>query len=236
MFQATRPEVSVVIPAYNEENRIRGVITKYSDFHPSYEIIVVCNGCTDATVPIVEEIARSDFRIKLMVFEEKLGKGGAIMKGFKSASGNYLGFLDSDEAVGPEDYLKLIDAVKNKGFDGAIGSRRIEGAKIISDRSLPRRFASTVFNKLARGITGLEFNDTQCGAKIFRRNPLNEVRGDIYSVGYEFDVELLLRLKKRGYKIVEVPVKWKHGGGSKFSLMHAPSMFVGLLLIRLKMP
>lgn len=234
MFSAERPEVSVVIPAYNEEDRIGGVLEKYADFHPSYEILVVCNGCTDATVSIVEEMARSDARIKLLVFEEKLGKGGAIIEGFKAASGHYVGFLDSDEAVGPEDYRKLIDAVKSQGFDGAIGSRRIEGAEILSDRSLARRVASRIFNLLVRGMTGLEFSDTQCGAKIFRRDPLDKVRDEISSAGYEFDVELLLRLKRRGYKIVEAPVKWKHGGSSKFSLMQAPAMFFGLLLMRLR--
>ncbi|MEE8167994.1 MAG: dolichyl-phosphate beta-glucosyltransferase [Candidatus Hydrothermarchaeales archaeon] len=229
-----KPELSVVIPAYNEEERIESVLRNYADFYRSYEIIVVCNGCSDTTPEIVAKRSKKDPRIKSLNFDEKLGKGGAVIEGFKAAKGELIGFLDADESVVPEDYLKIIDAVKSLGFDGAIGSRGVEGAEIISDRSFARQAASKIFNMLVRRITGLEFSDTQCGAKVFKRKPLGKVRDAIFSVGYEFDVELLLRLKRRGYKIVEVPVKWTHSGNSKFSLIYAPAMFFGLLLLRLR--
>ena len=145
-----------------------------------------------------------------------------------------MGFLDADESVVSEDYIRLIDTINTQGFDGAIGSRRAEGALIISDRSFSRRIASKIFNILVKRITGLKFSDTQCGAKIFKKKALGAVIDRMNSLGYEFDVELLLRLKRRGYKIAEVPVRWKHSGSSKFSLMHAPAMFVGLLLMRLR--
>lgn len=236
MPSATRhsPEITVVIPAHNEENRLGGVLERYKDFHSNYEILVICNGCNDSTPKIAEEFAEKDDRISKLMFEEKLGKGGAIMEGFRAARGKLVGFLDADESVAPGDYLKLIDAINIHGSDGAIGSRRAEGALIISDRSFTRRGASKIFNVLVKGITGLEFSDTQCGAKIFKRGPLDEVICDMISTGYEFDVELLLRLKKRGYRIADVPVKWRHSGHSKFSLIHAPAMFIGLLLMRLR--
>ncbi len=229
-----RPEITIVIPAYNEEDRLGDVLKRYKEFYNNYEIIVVCNGCIDSTPKIAKEFSKEDTRIKTLIFKKKLGKGGAILEGFKEARGELLGFLDADESVEPEDYLKLIDTINTQGFDGAIGSRRAEGAEIISDRSIARRVASNIFNILVRGITGLKYSDTQCGAKIFKRKALDEVRDNIKSLGYEFDVELLLRLKRLGYKIVEVPVRWKHSGSSKFSLMHAPAMFVGLLLMRIR--
>jgi len=236
MQSATKhsPEISIVIPAYNEEDRLRGVIEMYRDFHSNYEIIIVCNGCIDKTPDIAIRFEEEDKRIITLIFEEKLGKGGAILEGFKVARGELVGFLDSDESVAPEDYLKLIHVIKTTDSDGAIGSRYAEGAKITSDRSTTRRVSSRMFNFLVRGITGLEFSDTQCGAKIFRIKPLDEIKDRMISVDYEFDVELLLRLKKRGYKIVEVPVKWKHSGGSKFSLINAPAMLFGLLFMRIR--
>ncbi|MEE9594019.1 MAG: dolichyl-phosphate beta-glucosyltransferase [Candidatus Hydrothermarchaeales archaeon] len=229
-----RPDITIVIPAYNEEDRLGDVLKRYKEFYNSYEIIVVCNGCTDSTPKIAKENAVEDIRVKTLIFKERLGKGGAILEGFKEARGEFLGFLDADESVEPEEYLKLIDTLKTHGFDGAIGSRRAEGAVIISDRSFSRRIASKIFNILVRGITGLKFFDTQCGAKIFKKKTLGAVIDRMNSLGYEFDVELLLRLKRLGYKIAEVPVKWKHSGSSKFSLMHAPAMFVGLLLMSVR--
>jgi len=236
MQSATKPspEISIVIPAYNEEDRLRGVIEMYRDFHSNYEIIIVCNGCIDKTPDIAKRFEVEDNRIKTLIFEERLGKGGAILEGFKVARGELVGFLDADESVAPEDYLKLIQVIKTGDFDGAIGSRNAEGAEIISDRSIIRRVASRMFNFLVRLISGLKFSDTQCGAKIFKIETIDELKDEVISKGYEFDVELLLRLKKKGNKISEVPVKWRHSGGSKFSLKHAPAMLFGLLFMRIR--
>ncbi len=221
-----------MIPAYNEENRIRGVLERYRDFYSSYEIIVVCNGCADSTPEIAEELAREDKRVRVLVFKEKLGKGGAITEGFKSAKGELIGFLDADESVDPENYLKIVTAIRGD-VDGAIGSRRATGAKILISQPLMRRTASRVFNVLVRGLFGLNFKDTQCGAKAFRKDAIADVINGVSSIGYEFDVELLWRLQKGGKRIVEVPIVWSHGEGSKFNLKSAPTMLVSMLRIRL---
>ncbi len=233
MSSAARPELSIVIPAYNEEDRIGGVLKKYANFHSSYEIIVVCNGCTDATVSIVEEMTRNDARIKLLVFKEKLGKGGAIIEGFKASVGKMIGFIDADESVGTADFTKLIEAARSN-CDGAIASRRMKGARIPVKQPLRRRIASRAFNVLVKLIFGLTFEDTQCGAKIFRREVVEAILGDLRSRGFEFDVELLWRMKMNGYRVLEVPITWRYDRGSKFSLLHAPNMFLNLIRIRIQ--
>ncbi len=229
-----RPELSVVIPAYNEEERIEGVLKGYADFYESYEIIVVCNGCSDSTPEIVGDWARRDPRIKVLNFDEKLGKGGAIIEGLKAAEGELIGFLDADESVDAREYLKLVRTIKKSNAGGVIASRRVEGANILVQQSLTRRIASKAFNLLVRSISGLEFQDTQCGAKVFRGKVVKEVINELSSRGYEFDVEILWKLRNKGCSIHEVPIDWKHSGASKFSLLNAPRMLAGLIKIRLK--
>jgi glycosyltransferase involved in cell wall biosynthesis len=236
MLSATknRPEVSVVIPAYNEEARLANVIKSYKDFCNSYEIIIVCNGCSDSTPKIANDIAEKDDRIRVLIFEKKLGKGGAILEGFKEARGQFVGFLDADESVEASEYLKLVETVKASEVDGAIASRRVKGANILLQQPLMRRIASNAFNLLVRYMFGLDFRDTQCGAKIFRRDVIENIVHDLTSTGYEFDVELLWKLQKGSRSIREVAITWKHDEGSKFRLMNAPNMLFVLMMIKLR--
>ncbi len=226
-------KISIVIPAYNEEKRIRSTVNAYASFmetqYPdSHEILVVCDGCTDSTPDIVRSM-QNDF-IKLVERPEKLGKGGGIKLGFAEASGDIMGFVDADNAVTPENFNRLIEGVD--GADMVIASRRERGAIITVKQPLTRRLVSRIFNLILRIFFGLPFKDTQCGGKLMTRAVVDAIMGKVSSNGFEFDVELLLRAKKAGCRIKEVPISWEHKEGATFNFKHIPGMFLKLIEIR----
>ena len=221
---------SLIVPAYNEEDRIEAVLLKYANSFPSAEIIVVCDG-TDNTKDIVRKDFKKYINIKLLSFEKKLGKGGGIIEGFKVAKGERVGFVDADESVEPDDVKKMFDLLSD--YDGVIASRKLRESIILVRPPLKRRIASKTFNILMRVFFGLDFKDTQCGAKVFRKEAVKDVLSELTTKGFEFDVELLWRLKNKGYEVTEFPITWKHSEGSSFSLSNAPKMFFSLLGVRL---
>lgn len=232
MFVETDSDkLSLIIPAYNEEGRIESVLLDYCNYFPNQEIIVVCNGCGDNTPNIVRRLCSKYSQIKFLDFEEKLGKGRAIIEGFKAAGGDKVGFVDADESVGPDDVKRMYDALVN--IDGVIASRKLKDSRILVNQPLRRRIASKTFNILVRMIFGLHFKDTQCGAKVFKKEAITSVVNELTTRGFEFDVELLWKLKKKGCRVAEFPITWKHSEGSTFSLWNAPGMLFSLLKVRL---
>ena len=222
--------LSVIIPAYNEEKRIIPVINNFLDSFSDIEIIIVNNGSMDNTTNLINRNYKNNKRIKLLDFKEKLGKGGAIIEGMKIAKGEFMGFSDADQAVMPEDFKKLIKYLKF--YDCAVGSRRVKGADIKLKQSLKRRISSRIFNIIVNLIFNLKIKDTQCGAKVFRKNVIEKILPKLKIKDFAFDIDLLYNAKLLGYKIKEVPVNWKHQEGSKFSLTNAPRMFLSLLRLR----
>jgi len=155
----------------------------------------------------------------------------AIIEGFKAAQNEEVGFVDADESVAPGDVERMCDVLA--GADGAVASRRLRESRVLVRQPLPRRMASRAFNMLVRVLFGLHYRDTQCGAKVFRRGAIADVLGELRTKGFEFDVELLWRLKRKGYEVVEFPIEWKHSEGSTFSLWQAPRMLLSLARLRL---
>ncbi len=229
--QTSANKASLIIPAYNEEARIETVLSNYCHHFPNQEIIVVCNGCTDDTPNIVRQLCFEYLQIKPLNFKKKLGKGGAIIEGFKAADGDIIGFIDADESVGPDDVKRMFHALSNA--DGVMASRKLKDSRILVKQPLKRRIASRAFNTLVRMMFNLDFKDTQCGAKVFKKEAIKSVLGELNTKGFAFDVELLWRLKNKGYKVTEFPITWKHSEGSTFSLLNAPGMFFSLLKVRL---
>lgn len=226
-------KLSLVIPAYNEEKRISRVIDSYSTFLDKkydYELLIVCDG-TDNTAGIVRGIMADDSHIRLLEFPTRQGKGGAILAGFRDAGGELVGFVDSDESVSSCEFEKLI--ISLNGADCAIASRRVEGARISASQPWKRRISSKVFNILVNLMFNLGIKDTQCGAKVFKKSVVETLLPAMRTNGFEFDVELLWRIKKEGFRVKEVPVEWKHEGGSTFSLKYSGTMFLNLLKIRI---
>jgi len=223
---------SLIIPAYNEEERIEEVVSSYSKFLSGkydYEIIIVCDG-TDNTARIIKRMAALDARIQLMEFRERQGKGGGIIHGLKKSRGDIIAFVDSDKAVLPQEFGRLVNSLD--GYGCVIASRRVKGARIISDRPYLRRFSSLVFNMMVNTLFNLNIRDTQCGAKVFKKKVIEDVLPLLRTRGFEFDVELLWRIKNKGYSIKEIPIIWNHNDGSTFSLRYSFSMFVSLVKTR----
>jgi glycosyltransferase involved in cell wall biosynthesis len=224
--------ISLVIPAYNKEKRIGGVISSYSAYLSGkcdYELIIVCDG-TDNTARIVRDMTAHDPHISLLEFKERQGKGGAIVHGLRSSRGDVLAFVDADNSVPPEEFEKLLGSLD--GNDCVIASRRVKGAHTVN-KPYARRFPSMIFNIIVNLLFNLNIRDTQCGAKLFRKEAVEDLLPHLKTKGFEFDVELLWRLKNRGCMVREVPINWTHDNGSTFSLGYSYSMLVSLIRIRL---
>ncbi|MBD3310806.1 glycosyltransferase [Candidatus Woesearchaeota archaeon] len=207
-------KLSIVIPAFNEEKRIAKTLDDYlSTFLKNCEIIVMIGG-EDHTLDVVK-----NFRYKNLKFfynKEDRGKGWAVRKGLSMAKGDIIAYVDADDATRAKELKKLIANIK--GYDGVIASRWMKGSKLVPKQTLGRRLASRTFNFLTRLMFGLRYNDTQCGAKVFRKEAVQSVLGDMRSEGFVFDVELLYRLKRNGFVVKEVPTEWHDMEGSSVSV------------------
>lgn len=229
-------EISIIIPAYNEELRISKTLTEfYNYFSKKYscEFIVVCDGNTDKTPEIVASFSKKHTEVKLLTFPKKLGKGGGVLEGMKAAHGFFIGFVDSDLSITPEDFEKLLKKIKHEEIDGVIASRRAEGAKILIKQPFYRRFLSFGWNLLVRTMFFIPFTDTQCGAKIFKGSVLKKIIPNLKTRGFEFDVELLWRFYSNGFKVVEVPINWTHKELSTFRISDIIGMLFSLVKVRI---
>lgn len=205
-------DCTIVVPAYNEAHRIGGLLEALAGF--GGPVVVVADG-TDRTAELVRAFAASHPALALdcLEFPERLGKGGGILAGFRAARTPYVGFMDADGSTSPAEMVRLFSFLA--GADGAIASRWCAGAVVPVRQGPLRRLQSRAFNLLIRLLFGLPYADTQCGAKVFRRQALLPVLDEMELSGFEFDVELLWRLARRGALIVEVPIVWYDHGGSK---------------------
>lgn len=224
-------DVSVVVPAYRER-RLRENVRELSDALADldHEIIVVTDHPQDPTTGEAADLSVKEDVVVHVSLQEPRGKGGAVLEGFRRAQGDVVGFVDADNAVPPSGVRRLVEEARKS--EGAIASRNAPGSDVVKDRSLSRRVASRAFNWYVRLVFSMRYRDTQCGAKFFAREPLSDVVPDMVSTGFEFDVELLWRMERRGIEVDEVPVEWVHDDESGFSLREGPSMLLNLLRIR----
>lgn len=235
-FSKKKLDLSIIIPAHNEENRIEGCIRSYVKALPKEgEMIVVCNACNDRTPETVKALAKKDERIKLVEIRE-LGKGIALSACFRKAKGKIVGFLDADNAFNPNDVKAMIDDLrKARSFEGVIGSKWLGQSFSSVEQPFYRKLLGRSFNFLATLLFGLGYADTQCGAKFFKENAAQVIkRHDFSSKSYTFDVELLYLLKAKNLKLKEAFIKSKHEVGSKVNLGVVPKMFIDLIKLRLK--
>lgn len=224
-------ECSLVIPAYNEEERILALLTDCAGFQG--EILCVCDGC-DRTPDIILEFAAAHpaLHLRLLSFSTRLGKGGAVMAGMQAADRPFIGFMDADGST-PLSQMRLLFAALGD-CDAALGSRWVEGAVIGVRQSLGRRLQSRAFNLAVRILFGLPFRDTQCGAKTFRRDALAAVIPLLRARDFTFDVDLLWRLRRRGSRMREIAIIWADRGGSKVEMGDALGMLKNLIRLRLR--
>ena len=225
--------LSIVIPAYNEEKRVKTTLEHLIEkFNESCEILIVSESA-DKTNAIVNKFSETAPLVKLVTSTKRLGKGGAFKKGFANSHGEIVMLLDSDLPVFISDVENVMSSIGE--IDVAVGSREIEGTRILVYPPLIRVFAGKVFSRLFNLLFGLHVKDTQCGCKAFKREVLEKVLPTVESNGFEFDAELLFRCKKMGYTIKEVPVNWSYKPDSKLNLFKDTiSMGKGVLKLWLK--
>lgn len=234
-------KISIIIPAYNEEKRIGKKLEKCSEFFSklkkekkvNYEIIVVINNTRDKTEDVVKSAIAQDKNIKYLNLKTG-GKGFAIIQGFKDAlkrDSDLIGFVDADMATSPEQFWRLAENLD--GFDGAIADRYLQDSKINSPHPFRRVVVSRVFNILVRALFFFPYQDTQCGAKLFKREVIESVLNDLTLTQWAFDICILYSCKKRGFKIKSVPTVWYEiAGGSLNVLRSSIQMFFAVFQFR----
>ena len=224
-----RADCTLVIPAYNEEKRIRSLLEDLSGFRG--DLIFVCDG-TDATPAVIGAFAAAhpSLSIRCLTFPVRLGKGGGVVAGIREASTRYVGYMDADGSTSLSEMERLFDCLVDA--DGAIGSRWLPGSVMTVRQGLRRRAESRLFNLVVRLLFGLGYRDTQCGAKVFRREALDRVLPSIRSTGFEFDVELLWRLAQSDCRVEEVPITWENRDESKVGTSDAQEMLSGMIRLR----
>jgi len=213
-------ELSVLIPAYNEEKRIGPCLERLSAFlranHPSSEIIVSSDGSRDRTEMIVREYMDKQPEVPVRVFHspKRLGKGGGFKRAIQAAEGRYTVLIDTDLPVPLETITRAVRELEN-GTDVVAGSRLAKGGSR-RDR-VSRKFMSYGFHLLVRLLFGMRL-DSQCGFKGVKTNLGRRVFARVVNPGLAFDVEFLIRAKQLGANIVEFPVRWENGTGSSLRL------------------
>lgn len=228
----------LLIPAYNEEGRIEPVLRDYAHYfqeHYSgkFQLVVVLNGCRDNTLGVVQRVAADFPSITWREFKEPIGKGGALIEGLKLAPmADLIGYVDADGATPPHafhDLVKRIDAA-----ECVIGSRWLPGAVLHQEQSNKRQFASRVFHKIVQLLFWMDIRDTQCGAKVMRREAVEKIHSSLRIADMAFDINLLYSLKHAGFRILEVPTEWTDKVGSKVTLGRTSlTMFLSVIRIRL---
>jgi glycosyltransferase involved in cell wall biosynthesis len=226
--------LSVVIPTYNEESRIRSTLERLVEFLDAqpwdWEIRVVDDGSADATARIVAESAASEARIRLQR-EPHRGKGGAVRAGVLATDKPFRFICDADLSMPLGELPRFLPPVLEDA-DLAIGSREGRGARRVGE-PIVRHLAGRAFNYLVQQLTVAGIEDTQCGFKMFRARAAQSIFPLVRVDGWAFDVEVLYIARHQHLRIVEVPIEWHYRRESKLSMMRdGAAMLAELLRIR----
>lgn len=203
--------LSVVIPAHNEADHIRGLLEAFSVFS-GLELIVAEDASTDGTQNIVQEFSARNNDVLLSSCDTITGKGAAVKRGFKLAKGDVLGFIDGDGSIHPKELMRVAATIDD-GADLAVGSRDLRNSVIVRPQPLSRRVSGSIYSLLARALLDTHIKDFQCGCKVFRRDVWDSLT--ITCDGFAFDTELIAKAHEKGFVIIEVPITWSNQSNSK---------------------
>jgi dolichyl-phosphate beta-glucosyltransferase len=213
---ADAPCLSIVIPAYNEEERIiptvGAIASHVSSLGFPWELIVADDGSRDTTVHLLKDLGFVNLRV--LETPSNGGKGCAVRRGMLAARGKYILFDDADNSTPIEEVGKLLRKLDTEGYDVAVGSRAVEGAEE-AHRSPLRRLMSGGLRWLVRNVLRIGVQDTQCGFKMYTREAARRLHTAQTLMGFSFDLEILYLASRFGYRIAEVPVAWIDAPGSK---------------------
>ena len=218
--------VSLVIPAYNEQNRLPKTILETlawcaSKAYENYEILIIDDGSEDDTLEIAHLFSRQFANVRCIACPHQ-GKGAAVKMGMLNAAGEYVLFMDADRATPLDEIPKILQPIRN-GTDIAIGSRiaQFPGETSITT-SLHRKIIGRTFSGIVNILATPGIGDTQCGFKAFHNKVIRPVFNRQKINGFAFDVEILFIARKLGFSIAEIPVNWKDQPGSKVNLWTDP--------------
>lgn len=229
------PELSIVIPSYNEEKRLPETLRRIAAYlkasgHKA-EVIVVDDGSTDQTMKVAESFGGQIENLRIVSNGRNRGKGYSVRHGALEGRGEVVLFTDADLSAPIEEADKLL--AKMEEYDVAIGSRAMNRALIEVHESKFREFAGIVFNRIVRIILRLPFVDTQCGFKAFRREKCKIIFEQQTIERFGFDPELLYLARHHGLRTVEVAVRWAHSPATKISMWRdSVQMFLDVVVIR----
>ena len=240
---AADPYVSFVLPAFNEEKRLPGSLDRVIAFlaqqSHAAEIVISDDGSDDATPAIVAaRIAAGlppSVTLRTVRHQHRRGKGAAIRTGVMDARGTYIFFMDADLATPPDDALRLLDALR-QGAPIAIGSRiQPDGSDMRESQPAQRRFVGRLFTMMRKTMRVVaDIDDTQCPMKGFEHAAAKDIFRQQQLSGWIFDAEVLYIARSLGYRIVSVPVTWRHVQGSRLRVRPQQAWEVLRDLLRLR--
>ncbi len=234
-MNAAAPDLSIVIPSYNEELRLPATLEQIAAFLPSLggetEILVIDDGSKDRTAEVAEACSGRIPLLRIIPNDTNRGKGFSVRHGMIEARGRNVLFTDADLSAPIEEAPKLLDALKT--YDVAIGSRALDRSLITVHESRFREFAGIIFNGIVRVILRLPFVDTQCGFKAFRRERCQILFEQQRIERFGFDPELLYLARHHGLQTIEIPVQWGHSPATKVNMFRdSIYMFLDVFTIR----
>jgi len=232
--------VSLVIPCYNESDRIPGMIDALKRFEAKwkadYEVVVVNDGSTDNTLEVLKVKLQTSLtkakRLEFIDVQPNKGKGNALKEGVAAANGDYILTLDADMATAPTDLNRWLKKLPGKTFHNneiLIGSREHEQSKV--DGNPLRKIMGIVFNLIIQLFTPLNNRDTQCGFKLYPSAIGKELFAALRFTGWAHDVEILYRAHQKGIPITSMPITWKHMEGTKIKVVKDSIMMAGQVLL-----
>jgi glycosyltransferase involved in cell wall biosynthesis len=235
-MSANTPELSIVIPSYNEELRLPATLERIAEYVRASgretEVLVVDDGSSDRTAEVAESFRAKFSALRIVTNGTNRGKGFSVKHGTQEARGRIVLFTDADLSAPIEEADKLLSALE-ENYDVAIGSRAMDRSLISVHESLFREFAGIIFNKIVRIILRLPFVDTQCGFKAFRREECRIIFEQQRIERFGFDPELLYLARHHGLHSIEIPVRWAHSPATKVNMLRdSVLMFVDVFTIR----
>lgn len=231
------PKLSVVVPCYNEQERFKSGLSHYYGYlkkqNYDWEIVFVNDGSTDSTLDLIKEACSKNKNIRFVSYSQNHGKGYAIVQGMRNSMGKYVLFTDLDHSVD----IKTIDnffKFFEQGYKVVIGSRRINGARLLVRQKPFREFLGRGFTLLVNLLIIWGVKDATCGFKAFENSVVKQIFENIRVFNWSFDAEILYLCKKKKIVFAQAPVWWSDARGSRVRLKRDVfGSFVGLLKIRL---
>ena len=234
------PSLLLLIPAYNEETRIEPVLREYAAFLGQnyagpFRLVVILNGCRDATLTVVQRVAKDFPCVSWLDFPAPIGKGGALIEGLKlAAEDGLIGYVDADGATGPQAFLELTQHIGS--VDCVIGSRWLPGSVLVKAQPKLRQFVSRCFHAIIEVLFWMHIKDTQCPCKLLRSAAVRKIHSTLCIADLAFDVNLLVSLKRAGFRIREEPIAWTDVAGSKVTAsLFRSSLTMFLSVVRLRL-